>query len=116
LDEPSFIEAYRLQDYSPVIDFQRDAVVVAHRGACPSAGFGVAIAGVALDRGALVVKVDFEDPAPGVMTAAVITYPRAVGLIERSQLPEGLGRMSIRFIGTDGKTLATQRGVGVSAG
>lgn len=116
LDEPGFIEAYGLREYAPVIDFQHEVLVVAHRGPCPSAGYGVGLAEASLERGALIIKVSFEDPAPGVVTAAVITYPRAFGLIERSLLPESLDRMATRFVGPDGKVLTRQRGVPLPTG
>lgn len=111
LDEPAFLSAYGIVDYAPRIDFNRLALLAVHRGACKSAGYAVRLAGAIVTGGRLLVGVDFSDPQPGAVTAAVITYPRALGLIDRHALVGRTVANSAIFRLSDGRTLAV-----VSAG
>ncbi|MHB0886070.1 MAG: protease complex subunit PrcB family protein [Bacillota bacterium] len=108
LDEHSFTDAYGLKEYSPPIDFASHALVAVHRGMCPSAGYRVRLTEVCMQGGLLVVKVATEDPGRGMMSAAVITYPRAFGLIDRAALP-AQSAFNVRFVSQAGKVLASFR-------
>lgn len=111
LDEHSFMAAYGLREYSPPIDFAHHALVAVHRGMRPSAGYRVRLTEACTQSGLLVITVALEDPAPGTMSAAVITYPRAFGLIEREALP-ARGPIDVRFVTGTGKVLASCRTAG----
>ena len=111
LDEPSFMEAYGLVEYAPPIDFSRQALVAAHRGAKPSAGYHVRLTGACLEGETLVITMAMADPARGLVTAAMISYPRAFGLIERAALPKRAG-FTVRFVGVSGELVAVVRASG----
>lgn len=106
LDEHSFIEAYRLKEYSPAIDFGSYVLVAVHRGICPSAGYHVRLTEAFTEGGLLIVRVALEDPGKGMMNAAVITHPRAFGLIERAALPDRQ-TVTVHLVGTAGELIAT---------
>ncbi len=108
LDEHSFMDAYRLREYSPPIDFAEDVLLAVHSGLRPSAGYRVRLTGASTQADRLVITVAIDVPGPGMMSAAVITYPRAFGLIERAALPAG-ELFDVRFVTGAGKVLASCR-------
>lgn len=114
LDEPSLKKAYGLEDYSPPIDFERDALIAAHLGPRPSAGHDVRIEGAERTPNGLVIRLRCIRPAPGAMTAAVITHPRAFALVDRAGWAEpaalrarGNRPLVVRFVDSDQACLAS---------
>ncbi len=85
------------------VAWEREFVLIAERGECPTGGYSVRIE--ALDRapsGELVVRVIETDPAPTDFVTMVITHPRDAVAVRRGGL-EGLSRVS--FVGPGGRIL-----------
>lgn len=65
----------------PAIDFSREMVVAVFMGSRPTAGFGIALAGVRQEGAGLVVEVRETVPGADAMTAQVITMPYAIAAL-----------------------------------
>jgi hypothetical protein len=59
----------------PSVDFNKEVVAAVFLGSRPTAGFGVQIARVRQEGAALVVSYTETRPAPGTLTAQIITSP-----------------------------------------
>ncbi len=85
------LAAYQVSDYEPPVDFERCFLVAAHRGFCPSGGYGVRIRGLEQRGDQVVVRLAHRNPRPGEFVTMVVTYPRDVVGVERSELnPRGV--------------------------
>ena len=71
----------------PDVDFARDMIVAVFLGSRPTAGYGVAIAGVRHGQGETVVEYRETRPGPGRMTAQVITSPYDIVAIPKVEGP-----------------------------
>jgi hypothetical protein len=67
----------------PRVDFSKEIVVGVFLGSRPSAGFGIAIVGAEAEQGGLTVRFRETRPAPGGMTAQVITSPYHLAAVPR---------------------------------
>lgn len=71
----------------PLIDFQREMVVVAALGAKSSGGYDLIIESAELDSSGIEVALRRENPAPGCPVAAVMTQPADLARIPASEQP-----------------------------
>jgi PrcB C-terminal len=85
----------------PAPDFEREAVLLVSMGQQPSAGYAVELARpVALVKGEVAgLQVALRRPAPGAMTAQVVTAPCLVVKLPREGLAE------VKVADADGKVL-----------
>jgi hypothetical protein len=60
---------------APAVDLAREMVVGVFLGTRPTAGYGVEVVGVEVRDGAVVVRYRESRPAPGSLTAQVLTAP-----------------------------------------
>ena len=82
LQDPALSE--RLAD----IDLSQSVVIAIFRGAMPTAGYGVEIEEVRTFDSYVEVTVSFTDPGHDALVAQVITYPVAVRIVPRTDVPE----------------------------
>ncbi len=59
----------------PAVDFSKEMVVGVFMGSRPNAGFSTAIVSVTAANGALIVRYAEKLPAPGSISAQVLTFP-----------------------------------------
>lgn len=71
----------------PPVDFTKESVVAVFMGSRPTAGYSVAILSTTEGGGALVVRYRETRPAPGVITAQVLTFPYHIVAIPKSTAP-----------------------------
>ena len=67
----------------PPVDFGKEMVVGVFLGSRPTAGFSVEIVGVREEGGALIVQYRESRPAPGLVTAQVLTMPYHIVAVPR---------------------------------
>ena len=67
----------------PRVDFSKEMVIGVFLGSRPSAGFDIAIVGAEAEQGGLTVRFRETRPAPGLMTAQVITSPYHLAAVPR---------------------------------
>jgi hypothetical protein len=67
----------------PRVDFSKEMVIGVFLGSRPSAGFDIAIVGAEAEQGNLTVRFRETRPAPGMMTAQVITSPYHLAAVPR---------------------------------
>jgi len=72
----------------PQIDFSRETVVAVFMGSRPNAGFNTAIVSATEGGGALVVRYTETKPAPGTVSAQVLTFPYHIVAIPRATAPD----------------------------
>ena len=90
IDSPQQLErTFGARPLSPGIDFGRELLVVAHRGFCPTGGYGIRVTSVTVAGSEVRVAMQLQDPPPGAMVIMIITYPRAELVIARKALPAG---------------------------
>jgi VWFA-related protein len=77
---------------SPRVTFENTMVVAVFLGSRPTSGYSVEFTGVALDGDTLVVEYAEREPAPGTMTAQVMTSPFAVAGVPRHEGPVRFAR------------------------
>jgi len=70
----------------PAVDFSRDVVVAVFMGTRPTAGFGIEIVRVREEGNSLVVSYKETRPAPGLLTAQVLTSPYHIVAVPRGTL------------------------------
>ena len=68
----------------PPVDFSKESVVAIFLGSRNTAGYSVAIVSTTDANGALIVKYKETRPAPGAITAQVITFPYHIIAIPKS--------------------------------
>jgi protease stability complex PrcB-like protein len=68
----------------PAVDFAKESVVAVFMGSRNTAGYSVAIVSTTDAAGALIVKYKETRPAPGRITAQIITFPYHIVAIPRS--------------------------------
>jgi hypothetical protein len=59
----------------PAVDFSKEMVVGVFMGSRPNAGFSTAIVSATAANGALIVRYSEQVPAPGSISAQVLTFP-----------------------------------------
>lgn len=75
------------QPQLPVVDFQREAVVVAAMGARPSGGYRISLEGASEGGGAVEITVRSTRPGGQCLVEAVNTHPVDVAKITATNLP-----------------------------
>jgi protease stability complex PrcB-like protein len=68
----------------PAIDFSKETVLGVFMGSRPNAGFSTAILSATEGGGALVVRYTETKPAPGALTAQVLTFPYHLAAIPKA--------------------------------
>jgi PrcB C-terminal len=68
----------------PAIDFSKDTVIGVFMGSRPNAGFSTAVVSAMEGGGALVIRYTETRPAPGAITAQVITFPYHLAAIPKA--------------------------------
>lgn len=71
----------------PPVDFAKESVVAVFMGSRPTAGYSVAILSTTEGGGALIVRYRETRPAPGAITAQVLTFPYHIVAIPKSTAP-----------------------------
>jgi PrcB C-terminal len=71
----------------PRVDFSKEMVVAVFMGSRPTAGFSVEIVAAVERDGKLVVSYKEAQPAPGGITAQVLTAPYHIAAVAKSSLP-----------------------------
>lgn len=79
------------------LDFGRCFLVAVHRGFCPSGGYSVRVRSLEQEGNQVTVRLDHRDPRPQEMVTQVITYPRDLVQVERSELSPR-GSLHFRFV------------------
>jgi hypothetical protein len=72
---------------APAVDFGKEMVALAALGERPSAGFGIEIVGARREGGSLRILYSVTEPAPGGMSATVMTQPWHAVVLPRSDGP-----------------------------
>jgi hypothetical protein len=72
---------------APRVDFSKEMVVAVFMGGRPTAGFSVEIVAAAERDGKFVVTYKEAQPAPGVISAQVLTAPYHIAAVSKSSLP-----------------------------
>ena len=76
-------KAHNFDKPAPPVDFSKEMVVAVFMGSRPSAGYGVRIVSAEPRDGALIVRYAESRPAPGTMTAQVLTSPYAIAAVPK---------------------------------
>lgn len=71
----------------PAVDFSREMVVAVFMGSRPTAGFSVEIVSASPRDGKLIVTYREAQPAPGSISAQVLTAPYHIAAVAQSTLP-----------------------------
>lgn len=71
----------------PVVDFDRDMIVVAALGARPSSGYDIVIEGARQDTSSIEIVLRTSSPAPGCPVSAAMTQPVDLATIPISARP-----------------------------
>ena len=88
----------------PPIDFKNQLVLAAFMGEKSTAGYGISFDESASSTGdTLLVKVKFQSPPQDAILPQVMTSPYAMATVDRGNLKQ------IKFIDTDGNTLAVKK-------
>jgi len=72
---------------APAVDFSKEMVVAVFMGSRPTAGFSVEIVSASPRDGKLLVTYREAQPAPGSISAQVLTAPYHIAAIPKSTLP-----------------------------
>ena len=72
---------------APRVDFSKEMVVAVFMGSRPTAGFSVEIVAAAERDGKFVVTYKEAQPAPGGISAQVLTAPYHIAAVSKSSLP-----------------------------
>ena len=72
----------------PAVDFSKEMVVGVFMGSRPTAGFSIAVTSAIEAKGALIVRYRETVPAPGAVTAQVLTFPYHVVAIPRAAVKD----------------------------
>ena len=72
----------------PAVDFSREMVVGVFLGSKPTAAYSVAIVSTIEANGVLQVRYRLTEPAPGTITAQVITFPYHLAAVPKSSAKE----------------------------
>jgi hypothetical protein len=71
----AFWRTHNFDKPAPHVDFDTEMVVGVFMGSRPTAGYSLAITGVAEREGSLIVTYTESSPRPGTMAAQVLTFP-----------------------------------------
>jgi hypothetical protein len=71
----------------PAVDFSKESVVAIFMGSRPTAGYSVTILSTTEGGGALIVRYRETRPAPGAITAQILTFPYHIVAIPKSTAP-----------------------------
>ncbi len=82
-----FEQAFGTREFRPAIDFERELLVVLHRGFCPTGGYAIDVESVVAEGSRIWVTVKLQDPPRGAMVLMIITYPRAEFTLAKGDLP-----------------------------
>ena len=88
--EPEWTALWKKHNFdkpAPAVDFSKEMVVAVFMGSRPTAGFSVEIVSAATRDGKVVVNYKEAQPAPGGITAQVLTAPFHIAAIAKSSLP-----------------------------
>ena len=72
--------------------------LIVTRGSCPTGGYAVSIKQVVETETEIVVKVQYQDPAPDAIVTQAITHPYVMAMIEKTTKPvrfEGVGEVYV---------------------
>jgi hypothetical protein len=75
---------HNAQKQPPAVDFSREMVVAVFMGSRPTSGYSTTILDALEAKGALVVHYTEKSPAPGAMSAQVITAPFHIAAIPKA--------------------------------
>jgi hypothetical protein len=68
----------------PAVDFSKETIVGVFMGSRPNAGFSTAIISATEGGGALIVRYAESTPAPGLLSAQVLTFPYHIVAIPKA--------------------------------
>ena len=88
--EPEWTALWKKHNFDkpvPSVDFSKEMVVAVFMGSRPTAGFAVEITSVAERNGKLVVAYKEAAPAPGAISAQVLTAPYHIVAVPKSSAP-----------------------------
>ncbi len=98
------LQAHRLPPPPvPQIDFRQHLALAASMGHQPSGGYGIRIAGAAIDGDTIKVTIVERQPASGTAQITVVTSPYAIATVPRSEVTK------VAFVGAGGQTLAVRK-------
>jgi hypothetical protein len=72
----------------PPVDFSKEMVVAVFMGGRPNAGFSTTIVSATVANGALIVRYSERVPAPGGISAQVLTFPYHLVAIPRADVKD----------------------------
>jgi hypothetical protein len=72
----------------PAVDFSKEMVVGLFMGSRPNAGFGTAVISATAGNGVLIVRYSETFPAPGRVSAQVLTFPYDLVAIPRAAVTD----------------------------
>ena len=70
----------------PAVDFSKEMVVGVFMGSRPNAGFSTTIISATAANGALIVRYAEKVPAPGSMSAQILTFPYHIIAMPRAEV------------------------------
>jgi hypothetical protein len=71
---------------APAIDFSREMIVAVFMGSRPNSGFSTAIVSATAAAGVLMVRYSETNPAPGAVTAQILTFPYHIVAIPKADV------------------------------
>ena len=105
----SLIQDPELGDRLDAIDIEESVVIAVFRGELPTAGYGIEIEDVRTFEEYVEVTVSFTNPGIDELAAQVLTYPVAVHILSRAELPDPTAVDWIA-VSPEGEVLAKFRG------
>ncbi len=72
----------------PKVDFSKEMVVAVFMGSRPNAGFSTAIVSATAVNGALMVRYSESKPAPGMVSAQILTFPYHLVAIPKADVKD----------------------------
>jgi hypothetical protein len=72
----------------PKVDFSREMVIGVFMGSRPNAGFSTAIVSATAANGALIVRYSESKPAPGIISAQILTFPYHLVAISKADVKD----------------------------
>jgi len=97
------------------VDLEENAVVAVFRGEMRTAGYDIDIEAVEISGGVAEITVNLTNPAPDMPVATVLTYPVAVHVVPRADIPDAAA-LDWVAVTDDGEVLARLWPGAVSSG
>jgi hypothetical protein len=72
----------------PTVDFSKEMVVAVFMGSRPNAGYSITIISSLAVKGVLIVRYKETSPAPGTMSAQILTFPYHIVAVPKAEVTD----------------------------